>query len=680
MAGKSTSSVIDVDGDTSSAPASTSGSSTDPSSTALVVQQQEQQVPTDNTSTTAAKSSAPNQEVNMTPGISNFLRQQQIDKPQEKNESKQVIEDAGTKTDTTTATNDDPKDDKSDKPVAELMRNATAPPAAAAQSAIANLSLQVRESMPRAAQPESQQPSMPPNPQRLAATHQAASTANAQSSMAAIQNIAYGVKKTVIQQPLAKKIAGTAIAMADNETADGLVQSEVRRLQEQANRRRTMNAAISYRNNSGAPSAAAANPPKVMSTRNHHVWEQRGWDQRSAENAAMLQNHLLQSIQQQQGLQQQQQQQSIQQQKQQKGAAKSEAALVGAGWTAREAALIAESDPETLQRILSSQNGDETAAAATMMRRQQVEQQQAAAARSPSLGNSSSSSNNSGQQRRASNPVATTTAGNGTASTNNSSTDPSQNESAMTTLIRKLVGQIPVRGDEPPIVLGPQLITTISKKLMQVINHMAVIQDERGEKRKLVVDGDPYHHSDADTNHASTKRLKAYAQQQSELVHDQKAELASLRHQLSESNAELRKQSSELTVLRNSRQESDDSAIRNLLKQLDTGMQTAARKNKEITALRAVINQDAADMQQKDDMIGVLKSQLERQEEKLRRAESGTTAEATQLQQQVKELHDMLALERRQSATTTRAYMRAAVHALKVQNSRSKKEEEEEKK
>ena len=587
---------------------------------------------------------------NMTPGISNFLRQQ----------------------------------DASSAAIAEFNRRKPQPDARdshTAKAAIQNLAQQVRDRSP----PTSEAP--PPHPPRdhkvteiikemKGRQDSETATAKAKSAAAAIHTIAYGVKsavstspsktdtnssKDILMQRVMRQKAKKEIEKSSARHMAGYLEHNVVDLSqgsdELGNESETSRSVQGQQHPSSSV-PAMFQPTRGQSTRNPKRWEGRGWNngnqqqhppphhahpqqqmhgyqhqtahRAEAEKAAMLQSHLLHSI------------QTDQQQKQSH-------ATLGSGWTAREAALIAESNQDTVQKILAAQS----APSADEKKKQDMLQQQEAYANIIARQRQTSSEN--GKQSRSASMGSSSGRGFG-------SNDPSQNDAAMATLVRKLLGSLPVRGDEPPVVLGPQLIASISDKLKQVINRMVDIQDERsGDKRKRTDKDDSDHNN----------RLTAYAQQQVDLVREQQMQMEAMQRQLDEKSAELADQRNEITALSNQRSVEDDPAIQNLLKQLETGMQTAARQKKEITALRAVINQDAADIQQKDDVIGVLRGQLEQNQEtmRLQRPDQGARGESvTALREELKHLQNTLETERRQSETTTRAYMRAAVHALKVQN------------
>jgi hypothetical protein len=258
-----------------------------------------------------------------------------------------------------------------------------------------------------------------------------------------------------------------------------------------------------------------------------------------------------------------------------------------------------------------------------------------------------------------------------------------RSESAMSTLVRKLLGHAPVDGDECPLVLDGGLISALSDKIRLVVHKLVDIQvDSPKAKKRSAAEMDPHHvidlsMEDDGESGPPEKRWKSLAMTASKLLEGEKAKVARLTQELAEKDDLLSDQAKEAAYVQNyCKAEETSAAMKNLVGQLDEGMKTVQRQKQEILSLRTVINQDAADLQERDRTIADLRQQLTRNETNPTVVPQDTQNELLELREEVKTMTETLKRERRMAESNARSYMRAAVHAVKIHNRHTDKNNE----
>jgi hypothetical protein len=256
-----------------------------------------------------------------------------------------------------------------------------------------------------------------------------------------------------------------------------------------------------------------------------------------------------------------------------------------------------------------------------------------------------------------------------------------QRDSPMTYLVRQLLGQIEVVGDEPALVLGPHNIVDASRKIRLVINKLVTIAVEK-EKREMeaaaqeaaadrnvgkvveVSTGTNTVSDRGDADSATIEKLQAKIQKQ-------KSTIKKLKTQLKEAPTEptatfesapvhrLHKPATAADAKRAPAEaESQDTGatIANLVKRLDEGIQMVQKQRQEIDDLKAQQAKDADTIQLKNVTIKALG----------RRPPAVGNTETKTMTEKIEKLEQALRDERRKSQKTLSAYMRAAEHAIKI--------------
>jgi hypothetical protein len=254
-------------------------------------------------------------------------------------------------------------------------------------------------------------------------------------------------------------------------------------------------------------------------------------------------------------------------------------------------------------------------------------------------------------------------------------------DSPMTYLVRQLLGQIEVVGDEPALVLGPHNIMDASRKIRLVINKLVTIAVEK-EKREMeaaaqeaaadrnvgkvveVSTGTNTVSDRGDADSATIEKLQAKIQKQ-------KSTIKKLKTQLKEAPTEPTATSETVPVHRllkpataadakraPAEAESQDTVatIANLVKRLDEGIKMVQKQRLEIDHLKAQQAKDADIIQQKNVTIKALG----------RRPPTVGNTETKTMTEKIEKLEQALRDERRKSQKTLSAYMRAAEHAIKI--------------
>lgn len=281
-------------------------------------------------------------------------------------------------------------------------------------------------------------------------------------------------------------------------------------------------------------------------------------------------------------------------------------------------------------------------------------------------------------------------------------------DTPMTYLVRQLLGQVQVVGDEPAIVLGPQLVNEASQKIRLVINKLVEIAVKKVEDEshaRFAEHQSAFSEGKADGGTATSnaaasavsgvcsncellqiknEALKKFAQEQMEMVQDQKEYMEYLQEKLDENAAVITGQLSELELLKpvdNLDAEDDKATVRNLIRQLDGGIAMVQRQKKEIEALKESLEKLESDAKKSNELIQVLRAHLEAKEaeqtqpvneQKRAAADDESRAQQkqftgfTKLQKKIQVLEESLSEERLKGEKSMRAYMRASVHGLKV--------------
>ena len=262
-------------------------------------------------------------------------------------------------------------------------------------------------------------------------------------------------------------------------------------------------------------------------------------------------------------------------------------------------------------------------------------------------------------------------------------------DSPMTYLVRQLLGQVEILGDEPAVVLAPALVRDASNKIRLVINkliEMIVVKakkDSQDKIREVEARVDALQQSsfasgrekavDDAFHQKNFLALKTFAEEKCQQLADRDRQIEYLRTKLESQETEIE----DSTIRRNKRsnsnvsyEEKTNATMRHLISRLDEGMTTIQRQQKEIQVLKATIDKDTSSLQNNRDMIPFLKETFGLHDETMTAPnhDEAHNQEIMLLKSEIKELEATINSERRQHQNTLRAYMRAAVHALKIQS------------
>jgi hypothetical protein len=295
------------------------------------------------------------------------------------------------------------------------------------------------------------------------------------------------------------------------------------------------------------------------------------------------------------------------------------------------------------------------------------------------------------------------------AQTSKASSSSRRVDTPMTYLVRQLLGQVEVYGNEPAVVLSPNVVKEASLKIRAVINKLMekVAEDAKRESQMQIRQAESRSAVLEETHAAQNMKtaanlavleyfanaqqkkevddLKTFAEEQVSLVQDRETLIHNLRNQLRASQGSLSILREDLAATkRQNRTPSEklsNATIRNLITQLDDGMTKLQQQKKEIDALKAVIRKDAESLKGFHEMRMFLISTFGLCDPTTNPPllpaaagrPSGSVTEGNpndlikSLRGEVEELHAALKLEHERGETALRAYMRAAVHALKMQ-------------
>lgn len=265
-------------------------------------------------------------------------------------------------------------------------------------------------------------------------------------------------------------------------------------------------------------------------------------------------------------------------------------------------------------------------------------------------------------------------------------------DTPMTYLVRQLLGQVEVVGDEPAVVLGPHLVKEASHKIRLVINKLVEIAVEKAKRESQAIRDveSPLGATEAAIPPSSANSaadvavrdfltriqhqrnidaLKQFAQGQVIKGHEQQLIIDDLQQKL-DKNLALLKEQQRIEQGESSKStnvvQSSNSTVRNLIKQLDGGIAMVQRQKKEIENLNEQVRKNSSSLDEKDNVIKVLRDQLGL--EGPTGGEARDATESDKLRKEVRDLEEALSQERRQGEQSIRAYMRAAVHGLKVRS------------
>jgi hypothetical protein len=270
-------------------------------------------------------------------------------------------------------------------------------------------------------------------------------------------------------------------------------------------------------------------------------------------------------------------------------------------------------------------------------------------------------------------------------------------DTPMIYLIRQLLGQVEVLGDEPAVVFAPHLVKDASLKIRLVINkliEMIVMKAKKDsqaqirevearftamEEKKRASERDNAADSVAHADHQkSMQSLRAFAEDKCVKLAERDKVIEQLRkklqaHDMENENSRERQDVSLSAGL--DLEKKSNTTIRHLIAQLDEGITEIQRQKRENVAFKAVIEKNTETLIGNRDLKSYLEGILTlydvstKEKTYSKKASQITqTKEIVSLKNEVAELRATLHAERQQSENTLRAYMRAAVHALKIQN------------
>lgn len=196
----------------------------------------------------------------------------------------------------------------------------------------------------------------------------------------------------------------------------------------------------------------------------------------------------------------------------------------------------------------------------------------------------------------------------------------------MTYLVRQLLGQIPVDSNDPAFVLSPHLVKNASKKVQLVIEKLIEAAVKRTkEKGNNTASGATS--SRLDEMNRELRLLNQFAQERAHQVLDQSKIIAELQRTMNKNMVDITKNRNQLEALRLQSppmggsaggaasalfdDSEHDETVRTLVQKLQRVIATVQNMNKEIEACRLVATRDEIDLQQKDDVIKLLRALIE---------------------------------------------------------------------
>jgi hypothetical protein len=226
-------------------------------------------------------------------------------------------------------------------------------------------------------------------------------------------------------------------------------------------------------------------------------------------------------------------------------------------------------------------------------------------------------------------------------------------DTPITYLVRQLLGQIPVLGNEPPLVLDAKLIQDLSSKIRLVVDRIidravekaltksggqdvpdvtdmvndikakAQVMNELTENlRRKTNDIKSLRESlekkanDYQVTFQALDNLKTFTQKQSEKVHEQNQLILKLRQQLEERTHVNSEQ--EFAQIGQLAAHPDSGLIQSLVQQLQGGVSKVQLQNRQIAALRDEIRTDKASLKAKDETIRQLEEKLASKEQSVK--------------------------------------------------------------
>jgi hypothetical protein len=274
-------------------------------------------------------------------------------------------------------------------------------------------------------------------------------------------------------------------------------------------------------------------------------------------------------------------------------------------------------------------------------------------------------------------------------------------ETPMSYLVRQLLGQVEVYGNEPAVVLAPHLVREASQKIRTVISKaiekvadktrneshfqvqeavarsVALEEEHAAQNMKAAANLAVQEFFNRAQQQKSIDDLKNFAEDQVRIVHSRDSTIQKLRKQLEKCQADLnvQRETETLELRQHNRtpaEKHSNTTIRNLISQLDEGMTKLQYQGKEIEALKALIRKDTASLQGKNEMKEFIMKAFDLPEFRGTHAtgnlpNNDKNEQIESLQKEVDVLSSTLKLERQRGENSLRAYMRAAVHALKMQ-------------
>ena len=274
----------------------------------------------------------------------------------------------------------------------------------------------------------------------------------------------------------------------------------------------------------------------------------------------------------------------------------------------------------------------------------------------------------------------------------------------MTNVVRQLLGQIPADPNEPAFVLSPHLLKNASSKIQLVVDKLLEAAVKRTKEKGK--NGAPRRKSlRTEEMQRELQILTQFAQERANQVAEQDATIAQLRLKLDENlivinqkrnqleERRLRALHGEKTAAMSAVSSFGDDAahdetVRTLVQKLHRVIATVQKVKKEIEAYRLVAKQDEVELQQKEDVIKLLRAMIETEcaVSKQRAAAAlklvGSSAAArlpvppmsekqrqiAVLKKEIDNLKDALQQQRAASVRRMKAFMGASKQALKKQS------------
>lgn len=277
---------------------------------------------------------------------------------------------------------------------------------------------------------------------------------------------------------------------------------------------------------------------------------------------------------------------------------------------------------------------------------------------------------------------------------------PRNADKPMTYLVRQLLGQIPVDRNDPAFVLSPKLVKIASTKVQMVIDKLVEAAVKRTKQKGATASAEDPDAKLPEDVEREIQILSQFSQERAIHLLEQNKTIADLQQKLDENLIVINEKRNHLESLRlrvkvsggipaaiGLTDDADhDETVRTLVQKLQRVIATVCKLKKDIDAYQLVAKQDEVELQQKDDVIKLLRAMIETESTLGRQmAREASDAHPTTpqhddkqkeialLMKDVENLKKSLRMQRGKGENRMKSYMRAAVQALKKQSGQKSK-------